>query len=127
MKFFIDTANLDLIKDANGMGMVDGVTTNPSLIAKEDGVFEEIIANICKEVEGPVSPGVSSGEQGSRPRSGEGTSRVMVMIDGRLFGKPGQIGRGLARVTKQRQVPGRPGIEQEDEDVLRVGVKVGLF
>ncbi len=60
MKFFIDTANLDLIKDANGMGMVDGVTTNPSLIAKEDGVFEEIIANICKEVEGPVSAEVIS-------------------------------------------------------------------
>ena len=37
MKFFIDTANIDQIKDANNMGMVDGVTTNPSLIAKESG------------------------------------------------------------------------------------------
>ena len=48
MKFFIDTANIDQIKDANNMGMVDGVTTNPSLIAKEEGEFKEIIANICK-------------------------------------------------------------------------------
>ncbi|MCA1793266.1 MAG: fructose-6-phosphate aldolase [Desulfotignum sp.] len=60
MKFFIDTANIDQIKDANSMGMVDGVTTNPSLIAKEDGEFKDIIARICKEVEGPVSAEVIS-------------------------------------------------------------------
>ncbi|MBU1193809.1 MAG: fructose-6-phosphate aldolase [Proteobacteria bacterium] len=60
MKFFIDTANIDQIKDANDMGMVDGVTTNPSLIAKEDGEFKQIIAQICKIVEGPVSAEVIS-------------------------------------------------------------------
>ena len=60
MKFFIDTANIDQIKDANDMGMVDGVTTNPSLIAKEDGEFKEIIAEICKIVKGPVSAEVIS-------------------------------------------------------------------
>ncbi|MCP3940812.1 MAG: fructose-6-phosphate aldolase [Desulfobacteraceae bacterium] len=60
MKFFIDTANIDLIKDANNMGMVDGVTTNPSLIAKEDGEFKDIIAKICQIVEGPVSAEVIS-------------------------------------------------------------------
>jgi len=60
MKFFIDTANIDEIKDANDMGMVDGVTTNPSLIAKEDGAFKEIIADICKIVKGPVSAEVIS-------------------------------------------------------------------
>ncbi len=60
MKFFIDTANIDQIKDANDMGMVDGVTTNPSLIAKEDGEFKEIIAQICKIVKGPVSAEVIS-------------------------------------------------------------------
>ncbi len=60
MKFFIDTANIDQIKDANSMGMVDGVTTNPSLIAKEDGEFKDIIARICKEVTGPVSAEVIS-------------------------------------------------------------------
>ena len=60
MKFFIDTANIDQIKDASNMGMVDGVTTNPSLIAKEDGEFKEIIAQICKIVKGPVSAEVIS-------------------------------------------------------------------
>lgn len=60
MKFFIDTANIDQIKDAMDMGMVDGVTTNPSLIAKEPGEFKEIIANICKLVDGPVSAEVIS-------------------------------------------------------------------
>lgn len=60
MKFFIDTANIDQIKDASSMGMVDGVTTNPSLIAKETGEFKDIIARICQEVPGPVSAEVIS-------------------------------------------------------------------
>ncbi|MDP7355563.1 MAG: fructose-6-phosphate aldolase [Desulfobacterales bacterium] len=60
MKFFIDTANIDEIKEAHSMGMVDGVTTNPSLISKESGVFEEIIKEICKIVNGPVNAEVIS-------------------------------------------------------------------
>lgn len=60
MKFFIDTANIDEIKDANDMGMVDGVTTNPTLIAREEGEFKEIITEICKIVTGPVSAEVIS-------------------------------------------------------------------
>jgi transaldolase len=60
MKFFIDTANLEEIKKGLEMGMVDGVTTNPSLIAKENKPFEEIIAEICKLVDGPVSAEVVS-------------------------------------------------------------------
>jgi transaldolase len=60
MKFFIDTANIEEIKEANAMGMVDGVTTNPSLIAKEGGDFEEIITEICRIVDGPISAEVIS-------------------------------------------------------------------
>lgn len=60
MKFFIDTANLEEIKKGVEMGMVDGVTTNPSLIARENKPFEEIIAEICKLVDGPVSAEVVS-------------------------------------------------------------------
>src|SRR5210317_254896 len=60
MKFFIDTANIDEIKEANRMGMVDGVTTNPSLIAKEGRDFEEIIKEICEIVDGPISAEVVS-------------------------------------------------------------------
>lgn len=55
MKFFIDTANLEEIKKAVDMGMVDGVTTNPSLIARENKPFIEIIKDICKIVDGPIS------------------------------------------------------------------------
>ena len=60
MKFFIDTANIEEIKDANSMGMVDGVTTNPSLIAREEGEFKDIITEICGIVDGPVSAEVIS-------------------------------------------------------------------
>lgn len=60
MKFFIDTANIREIKEANSMGMVDGVTTNPSLIAKEGRDFKEIITDICGIVDGPISAEVIS-------------------------------------------------------------------
>ncbi|MGD2029885.1 MAG: fructose-6-phosphate aldolase [Desulfobacterales bacterium] len=60
MKFFIDTANIDEIREANSMGMVDGVTTNPSLIAKEGRDFEDIIKEICQIVDGPISAEVIS-------------------------------------------------------------------
>ena len=55
MRFFIDTANVDDIKKANDMGVICGVTTNPSLIAKEGRVFEEVIAEIASIVDGPIS------------------------------------------------------------------------
>jgi transaldolase len=56
MKFFIDTANIDEIKRINEWGILDGVTTNPSLIAKESGKpFEAIIEEICGIVNGPIS------------------------------------------------------------------------
>ena len=55
MKFFIDTANVDDIRKANDMGVICGVTTNPSLIAKEGKVFEEVIAEIASIVDGPIS------------------------------------------------------------------------
>ncbi|MBO8435319.1 MAG: fructose-6-phosphate aldolase [Tyzzerella sp.] len=55
MRFFIDTANVEDIKQANDMGIICGVTTNPSLIAKEGRVFEEVIAEIASIVDGPIS------------------------------------------------------------------------
>lgn len=60
MKFFIDTANIDDIKKGVEMGMVDGVTTNPSLVAKEDKSFTDILKEICEIVDGPVSAEVVS-------------------------------------------------------------------
>ena len=55
MKFFIDTADVDEIREAHSMGMVDGVTTNPSLIAKAGRVFKTVIEEICQIVDGPIS------------------------------------------------------------------------
>ena len=60
MKFFIDTANIDEIKEAASMGLLDGVTTNPSLVAKEGGDFKELLNEIVKVVDGPISAEVVS-------------------------------------------------------------------
>lgn len=60
MKFFIDTANLEEIKEANSLGVIDGVTTNPSLVAKEKCDFKQRIIDICNIVDGPVSAEVVS-------------------------------------------------------------------
>ncbi len=60
MKFFLDTANLDEIREAASMGILDGVTTNPSLIAKEGAKFKERIVEICEIVQGPVSAEVTA-------------------------------------------------------------------
>ncbi len=60
MKFFIDTGNLQEIKTANDMGLLDGVTTNPSLLAKENRPYEENLKEICKVCKGPVSAEVTA-------------------------------------------------------------------
>jgi transaldolase len=60
MKFFIDTANIEEIKKGLELGMVDGVTTNPSLVSKEQRPFSDILADICALVDGPISAEVVS-------------------------------------------------------------------
>jgi len=55
MKFFIDTANIGEIRKASKMGLVDGVTTNPSLVSRENRPFLEVVKEICEAVDGPVS------------------------------------------------------------------------
>ena len=55
MRFFIDTANVDEIRQANDMGIICGVTTNPSLIAKEGRDFKEVIKEITSIVDGPIN------------------------------------------------------------------------
>lgn len=60
MKFFIDTANIDEIREANELGVICGVTTNPSLIAKEGRSFKEVVAEIASIVDGPISAEVLS-------------------------------------------------------------------
>jgi transaldolase len=60
MKFFIDTANIEEIKKANDLGLLDGVTTNPTLVSREGREFKELIKEICSIVEGPVNAEVVS-------------------------------------------------------------------
>ena len=60
MKFFIDTANVDEIRKTNDLGLLDGVTTNPTLVSREGREFKSLIKEICSIVEGPVSAEVVS-------------------------------------------------------------------
>lgn len=77
MKFFIDTANLDEIREANELGLIDGVTTNPSLVAKESGVdFKEHIANICSIVKGDVSAEVTALDTDGMLREGRELAKI---------------------------------------------------
>jgi transaldolase len=77
MKFFIDTANLNEIREATELGLIDGVTTNPSLIAKEGGVdFKEHIAAICEIVQGAVSAEVTSLDLDGMLREGREYARI---------------------------------------------------
>jgi transaldolase len=71
MKFFIDTANLEEIREALNLGLVDGVTTNPSLVAKTGRGFDEVVREICELVSGPVSLETVSLDAAGMVREGE--------------------------------------------------------
>ncbi|WP_410218984.1 fructose-6-phosphate aldolase [Paracoccus sp. (in: a-proteobacteria)] len=71
MKFFVDTALLDEIRELNDYGLLDGVTTNPSLIAKSGRDFKESIARICELVDGPVSAEVAATDAAGMIAEGE--------------------------------------------------------
>ena len=76
MKLFLDTANLEWIRKLNRMGLVDGVTTNPTLVAKEQGDFEEMVASICREVRGDVSAEVVSTDYDGMVREAKHLSSI---------------------------------------------------
>ncbi|WP_020061514.1 fructose-6-phosphate aldolase [Bacillus sp. 123MFChir2] len=76
MKFFIDTANIDEIKEANDLGVLAGVTTNPSLVAKEGVDFHERIREICGVVTGPVSAEVISLESAKMIEEGKELAKI---------------------------------------------------
>ncbi len=76
MKFFLDTANLDEIREAASTGILDGVTTNPSLIAKEGNDFEDQLLKICSVVDGPVSAEAVSLEATGMIEEGRSLARV---------------------------------------------------
>jgi transaldolase len=77
MKFFIDTANLDEIRECNELGLIDGVTTNPSLVAKEGNVdFKEHLAKICEMVKGDISAEVTALDFDGMLREGRDYAKV---------------------------------------------------
>jgi transaldolase len=76
VKFFLDTANLDELRKAADWGILDGVTTNPSLIAKEGRPIEEQIRLICEIVDGPISAEVVATDAGEMIREGRELARI---------------------------------------------------
>ena len=96
MKFFIDTANIEEIKKGIELGMVDGVTTNPSLVAKEPRPFSEILRDICTLVDGPVSAEVISVEADGMVAE----ARELVKIADNIVVKIPMIEEGLKAVKR---------------------------
>ncbi len=76
MKFFIDTADMAEIRELADMGLLDGVTTNPSLVAKSGRAFKEVLAEICKIVEGPVSAEVTALDAAGMIKEGNDLRKV---------------------------------------------------
>jgi len=96
MKLFLDTANLGEIKEAASLGVLDGVTTNPTLIARESGTFREIITSICEMVDGPVNAEVVATDSEGMVREG----RELAAIHRNIVVKIPVIPEGLKAVKK---------------------------
>lgn len=80
MKFFIDTADIDEIRSLAATGLIDGATTNPSLVAKADKRFEDIIAEICSIIPGPVSAEVTALDAPTMIREGKYLARIATNV-----------------------------------------------
>jgi len=76
MQFFLDTANVKEIYEANNLGILDGVTTNPSLVVKEGRSFKEMLQEICKIVDGPISAEVVSIEADEMVKEGRELAKI---------------------------------------------------
>lgn len=80
MKFFVDTAEVDDIRELQATGLLDGVTTNPSLIAKSGRDFKQVIAEICEIVEGPVSAEVAATDVDGMIAEGEHLAKIATNV-----------------------------------------------
>ena len=92
MRFFVDTANVEDIKKANDMGVICGVTTNPSLIAKEGRNFNEVIAEIASIVDGPISGEVKATTVDAESSKGSEFRRHQDKRNTCIFSKSGTSG-----------------------------------
>jgi transaldolase len=99
MKFFIDTADVDQIREADDLGVIDGVTTNPTLIARTGREFREVIEEICGIVDGPISAEVVSMDcEGMVTEALE-----LAEIDDNIVVKIPMTGEGLKATVRLRQ------------------------
>ena len=96
MKFFLDTANVKEIHEAASLGLLDGVTTNPSLVAKEGRIFKEVLIEICKIVDGPISAEVVSLEANAMVKEG----KELAKIHKNIVVKVPLIAEGLKAIKK---------------------------
>lgn len=80
MKIFLDTANIEEIQEAAALGVLDGVTTNPTLMSKETGDYREMLAKICEIVRGPVSAEVVADETDEMLRQGRDYAKISEHI-----------------------------------------------
>jgi len=80
MKIFLDTASVDEIREAASLGLVDGVTTNPSLLAKEKAPYVDVLAKICALVEGPISAEVVATDAPGMVREGRDLAKIAPNI-----------------------------------------------
>jgi transaldolase len=101
MKFYLDTASVKEIQEAASLGLLDGVTTNPSLVAKEGRVFREVLVEICNIVDGPVSAEVVSIEADAMVKEG----RELAKIHKNIVVKVPLIAEGL-KATKRLSAEG---------------------
>ncbi|MGH7147583.1 MAG: fructose-6-phosphate aldolase [Nitrospiraceae bacterium] len=101
MKFFLDTANVKEIQEAASLGLLDGVTTNPSLVAKEGRSFKEVLIEICNIVDGPISAEVVSLEADAMVKEG----KVLAKIHKNIVVKVPLIAEGL-KATKRMAAEG---------------------
>jgi transaldolase len=102
MLFFIDTANIKEIREANSLGLVDGVTTNPTLLAREDGDPWEILSEICREVDGPVSAEVVGLKCGEMVDQARALSRIAENITVKI--PVGEEGMKAVRMLSQEGI-----------------------
>jgi len=101
MKFYLDTASVKEIQEAASLGLLDGVTTNPSLVAKEGRVFREVLVEICNIVDGPISAEVVSVEADAMVKEG----RELAKIHKNIVVKVPLIAEGL-KATKRLAAEG---------------------
>ena len=144
MRFFIDTANVDEIREANDMGIIAGVTTNPSLIAKEGRDYMETLKEITEIVDGPISGEVKASTTDAEGMIAEGreiaklhknmvvkipmTTGIDLAIIKTALGQPFKIWRQLAVLERcrSRDEPGTVrNVLAEDIGVTKIGILIG--